>query len=108
MEGHVVIGVDSRDILQEIKSATLDWLATCMKCKMVGHFVKVCITKEEDSNRPKKGNIRQVLKDDDLAFILQTSGKERPRTNAWWARIDNRDTGIQTFQANPGLTKLQT
>ena len=30
-------------------------LATCRKCKKVGHFAKVCQTKEEDTNRDKKG-----------------------------------------------------
>ena len=28
-------------------------LATCMKCKKVGHFAKVCKTKEEDTIRPR-------------------------------------------------------
>ena len=74
----VVIGVDSRDILQEIQSARQDWLATRMKCEKVGHFAKVCKTKEEDTNRPKKGNIHQVTKDDDFAFTFQSSGRDIP------------------------------
>ena len=53
-------------------------LATCMKCKNVGHFAKVCKTKEEDTNRPKKGNIHQVAKDDDFAFTLQSGGRDIP------------------------------
>ena len=53
-------------------------LATCRKCKKVGHFAKVCKTKEEDTNRPKKGNIHQVTKDDDFAFTLQSSGRDIP------------------------------
>ena len=51
-------------------------LATCMKCKKVGHFAKVCKTKEEDTIRPRKRNIHQVTKDDDFAFTLQSSGKD--------------------------------
>ena len=49
-----------------------------MKCKKVGHFAKVCKTKEKDTNRPKKGNIHQVTKDDDFAFTLQPSGRDIP------------------------------
>ena len=44
----------------------------------MGHFVKVCKTKEEDTNSDKKGNIRQVTKDDDFAFTLQSSGRDIP------------------------------
>ena len=51
-------------------------LATCMKCKKVEHFAKVCKTKEEDTIRPRKRNIHQVTKDDDFAFTLQSSGKD--------------------------------
>ena len=51
-------------------------LNTCMKCKKVGHFAKVCKTKEEDTIRPRKRNIHQVTKDDDFAFTLQSSGKD--------------------------------
>ena len=51
-------------------------LATCMKCKKVGNFAKVCKTK--DTNRPKKGNIHQLTKDDDFAFTLQSSGRDIP------------------------------
>lgn len=47
-----------------------------MKCKRVGHFAKVCKTKEDDANRPRKGNIRQVTKDDDSAFTLQSNGRD--------------------------------
>ena len=46
--------------------------------KKVGHFAKVCKTKEEDTNRPKKGNIHQVTKDDDFVFTLQSSGRDIP------------------------------
>ena len=53
-------------------------MATCMKCKKVGHFAKVCKTKKEETNRCKKGNIRQVIKDDDFAFTLQSSGRDIP------------------------------
>ena len=53
-------------------------LATCMKCKKVGYFSKVCKTKEEDTIRPRKGNTRQVTKDDDFAITLQSSGEEIP------------------------------
>ena len=49
-------------------------LATCMKCKIA----KVCKTKEEDPNRPRKGNIRQVTKDEDFAFTLQSSERDIP------------------------------
>ncbi|XP_022797518.1 uncharacterized protein K02A2.6-like [Stylophora pistillata] len=49
-----------------------------MKCKRVGHFAKVCKTKEDDANRPRKGNIRQVTKDDDFAFTLQSNGRDIP------------------------------
>lgn len=49
-----------------------------MKCKKVGYFSKVCKTKEEDTIRPRKGNTRQVTKDDDFAITLQSSGKEIP------------------------------
>ena len=46
-------------------------LATCMKCKKnVGHFAKACKTKEENTIRPRKRNIRQVIK--------QSSGKDIP------------------------------
>ena len=31
-------------------------LATCMKCKNVAHFVKVCKKREKDTSRPKKGH----------------------------------------------------
>ena len=44
----------------------------------MGHLFKVCKTKEEDTNRDKKGNIRQVTKDDDFAFTLQSSGRDIP------------------------------
>ena len=30
------------------------------RCGLEGHFVKICKTKEADTNRPKKGNIHQV------------------------------------------------
>ena len=56
-------------------------LATCMKCKKVGHFTNVCKMKEEDTNRPKKGNIHQVTKDDDFTFTLQSSGRDIPTTD---------------------------
>ena len=49
-----------------------------MKCKKVGHFAKVCKTKEQDTSRPKKGNIHQGTKDDDFAFTLQSSGRDIP------------------------------
>ena len=49
---------------------------TCMKCKKVGHFAKVCKIKEEDTIRPRKRNIHQVTKDDDFAFTLQSYGKD--------------------------------
>ena len=44
----------------------------------MGHFAKVCKTKEEDTNRDKKGKLRQVTKDDDFAFTLQSSGRDIP------------------------------
>ena len=47
----------------------------------MGHFAKVCKTKEEDINRDKKRNIRQVIKDDDFAFTLQCSGKDIPNVD---------------------------
>ena len=50
--------------------------ATRMKCKKVRNFAKVCKTK--DTNRPKKGNIHQLTKDDDFAFTLQSSGRDIP------------------------------
>lgn len=53
-------------------------LATCVKCKKVRHFAKVCKTKEGDTNRPRKGNIRQVTKDDDFAFTLHSNGRDIP------------------------------
>ena len=53
-------------------------LATCMKCNKVGHFAKVCKKKEEDTNRPKKRNTRQVTKDDDFAFTLESSRRDIP------------------------------
>ena len=43
----------------------------------MGHVAKVCKTKE-DTNRDKNGNIRQVTKDDDFAFTLQSSGRDIP------------------------------
>ena len=30
------------------------------RCGLEGHFVNLCKTKEEDTNRPKKGHIHQV------------------------------------------------
>ena len=51
-------------------------LATCGKCKKVGHFVKVCRTKSDD--KTTKGDIRQVSEDDGFAFTIQTRGKEIP------------------------------
>ena len=35
-------------------------------------------TKEEDPNRPKKGKIRKVTKDEDFAFTLQSSERDIP------------------------------
>ena len=35
-------------------------------------------TKEEDPNRPKKGKIRRVTKDEDFAFTLQSSERDIP------------------------------
>ena len=48
------------------------------RCGLKGHFVKICKTKEADTNRPKKGNIHQVTYDDDFAFTLQSSGRHIP------------------------------
>ena len=54
----------------------------------MGHFAKVCKTKEEDTNRDKKGNTRQVTKDDDFAFTLQSSGRDIPT-------VDNELGGVR-------------
>ena len=63
-------------------------LATCMKCKKVGHFAKVCKTKEEDTIRPRKRNIHQVTKDDDFAFTLQSCGKDcRNRSHCFITKL---------------------
>ena len=51
-------------------------LATCGKCKKVGHFATVCRAKSDDKTR--KGDIRQVGEDDGFAFTIQTRGKEIP------------------------------
>lgn len=63
-------------------------LATCMKCKKVGHFAKVCKTKEEDTIRPRKRNIHQVTMDDDFAFTLQSFGKDcRNRSHCFITKL---------------------
>ena len=53
----------------------------------MGHVAKVCKTKE-DTNRDKNGNIRQVTKDDDFAFTLQSSGRDIPT-------VDNELGGVR-------------
>lgn len=63
-EEDVVIDVDSKDIMPETQSVRQDLFAICMKCKNAGHFAKVCKTKEEIPGDPRKGNVRQVIKDD--------------------------------------------
>ena len=65
----------------------------------MGHFAKVCKTKEEDTNRDKKGNIRQVTKDDDFAFTLQSSGRDIPTVD-----IDLGGVRLEGVLVNSGFT----
>ena len=64
----------------------------------MGHVAKVCKTKE-DTNRDKNGNIRQVTKDDDLAFTLLSSGRDIPTVD-----IDLGGFRLEGVLVNSGFT----